>query len=84
MPLILSAVQSIDYQSALLGLAGTVVLAHALPYLWDSHRLRSYPGPFLAKFSDLWLGRVSKGGHRSEVVHEMHQKYGQSIFCFPA
>ena len=52
------------------------VLGHLVPYLFDAHGLRKYPGPFLAKFSDLWLGYISKNGHRSEIVHEMHQKYG--------
>lgn len=52
------------------------ILVHLVPYLYDPHGLRSYPGPFLAKFSDAWLGVVSKNGHRSELVHEMHLKYG--------
>lgn len=60
---------------ALLALAA-FALVHLVPYLLDAHGLRKYPGPFLAKFSDLWLGYISKNGHRSEIVHEMHQKYG--------
>jgi benzoate 4-monooxygenase len=53
-----------------------VLLAHLLRYVVDSHGIRSVPGPTLAKFSDVWLGLVSGHGHRSEVVHEMHKKYG--------
>ena len=34
-------------------------------------------GPFLAEFSDAWLGWVAAQGHRSEVVHDMHAKYGE-------
>jgi hypothetical protein len=26
---------------------------------------------------DLWLGCVARQGHHSEVVHEMHNKYGE-------
>lgn len=61
----------------LLCLLSSFVIVHILIYAFDVHRIRSHPGPFLAKFSDLWLGWVSYHGHRSEVVHEMHKKYGQ-------
>ncbi len=54
-----------------------VALIHFIPWLLDPHGLRSFPGPSLAHFSDLWLGRVAKDGHRSEVVHQMHEKYGK-------
>jgi len=61
-----------------LALAGTslVVLWHLVPWLYDTHGTRSIPGPFIAKFSDIWLGLVAKNGHRSEVVHQLHLKYG--------
>lgn len=52
------------------------VLAHVVPYFYDPHGIRLYSGPFIAKFSDIWLGIVAKNGHRSEVVHRMHLKYG--------
>jgi benzoate 4-monooxygenase len=55
-----------------------VLLVHFIPWLVDPHGLRSFPGPWLARFSDLWLGRVAKHGHRSEVVHQMHEEYGES------
>ena len=56
-----------------------VILVHLVPWLVDPHGLRAFPGPWLARFSDLWLGRVAQRGHRSEVVHEMHEKYGTPI-----
>ena len=58
-----------------------VLLVHVVPWLIDSLNLRSYPGPWLAKFSDVWLGWVALNGHRSDVIHEMHQKYGMSCSC---
>ena len=58
-----------------------VLLAHAVPYFVDPQRIRQYPGPFVAKFSDIWLGLVAKHGHRSEEVHKQHQKYGMTL-CF--
>lgn len=51
-------------------------LFHFIPYLYDSHSIRKYPGPFIAKFSDIWLGLVAKHGHRSEIVYALHKKYG--------
>jgi len=54
-----------------------VTLVHLVPWFVDRHGLRSFPGPSVARFSDLWLGRVAQQGHRSEVVHKMHQKYGE-------
>jgi benzoate 4-monooxygenase len=67
----------------LIGL-GTVVLAvHILPWLLDPHGMRDVPGPFLAKFSDFWLGRVAALGHRSEVVHELHKRYGPLVRIAP-
>lgn len=54
-----------------------IALAHLIPWLVDPHGLRSFPGPWPARFSNLWLGRVAKHGHRSEVVHKMHEKYGE-------
>ena len=58
-----------------------ILLVHIVPYLPDPHGIRLYPGPFLAKFSDAWLGWVSSHGHRSEIVHEMHKKYGSFTFA---
>ncbi|RXW15522.1 hypothetical protein EST38_g10327 [Candolleomyces aberdarensis] len=60
-----------------------VVIVHLVPYLLDSHGVRKYPGPLVARFSDIWLGLVSKGGHRSEVVHKMHQQYGPFVRIAP-
>ncbi|SJL18071.1 related to Benzoate 4-monooxygenase cytochrome P450 [Armillaria ostoyae] len=60
-----------------------VILVHLVPYLIDSHGLRSYPGPLVAKFSDVWLGCVSYKGHRSEVIHDLHMKYGSFVRLAP-
>ncbi|KAI9465313.1 cytochrome P450 monooxygenase pc-bph [Lactarius psammicola] len=60
-----------------------VIFGHLVPWLVDPHGLRSFPGPWLAHFSDLWLGRVARRGHRSEVVHELHEKYGTFVRIAP-
>ncbi|EMD40186.1 hypothetical protein CERSUDRAFT_151209 [Gelatoporia subvermispora B] len=65
----------------LFGLFLTALLAvFFAPYILDRHRLRSYPGPFLARFSDLWLASQVWKSHRSEEVHRLHKKYGKCRF----
>ncbi|KAK0211886.1 cytochrome P450 monooxygenase [Armillaria fumosa] len=60
-----------------------VVLVYLVPYLVDSHSLRSYPGPFIAKFSNAWLVYVTYKEHLSEVVHDLHMKYGPFVRIAP-
>ncbi|KAM5532170.1 hypothetical protein V8D89_014195 [Ganoderma adspersum] len=62
---------------------GAIVLFHLVPYLVDSHHIRAYPGPLLAKFSDVWLGYVAAHGHRSERVHELHKQHGTFVRIAP-
>lgn len=71
--------QRVDLQAAAYSIPAAIILAHLIPWLVDTHGIRKYPGPFLAKFTDLWLGYVSKKGHRSEVIHEIHRKYGKHV-----
>ena len=60
--------------TALVGLA-----VHLVPYVVDTRGIRSIPGPWLAKFTDAWLGRVAARGNRSGVVHNLHKQYGESL-----
>jgi len=60
----------------LLAIPVVVLLCHIIPWLVDPHDIRKYPGPFMAKFTDLWLAYISSQGHRSEVIHDYHLKYG--------
>ncbi len=68
----------LDFASTLSLLVVFVLLAHLVPYFVDPHCIRSngISGPFWARFSDAWLGWTAAQGHRSEVVHELHKKYG--------
>lgn len=71
-----NVLENVDLASLAILVPVVVLLTHLVPWFLDPHGIRSIPGPFLAKFSDVWLGWVSAQGHRSEVVHEMHKKYG--------
>lgn len=68
---------SLDLPSWAAIVLATVVLVHLVPYVLDPHGIRAYPGPFWAKLTDLWLGKVAAEGHRSERVHDLHKKYGK-------
>lgn len=60
-----------------------LLVIHLAPWLIDPHGIRGIPGPLIAKFSDAWLGWAAAGGHRSEVVHEIHKKYGPVVRLAP-
>ncbi|KAJ7065052.1 cytochrome P450 monooxygenase [Mycena amicta] len=70
--------------AAAVAVPAVVVGIHLALYVLDPYGIRRYPGPFLAKFSDAWLGYVSQQGHRSEKIHEMHLKYGPFVRISPS
>ncbi|EJC97642.1 cytochrome P450 monooxygenase pc-bph [Fomitiporia mediterranea MF3/22] len=67
------------------GLTAGFLVVHVVPYLLDKHHIRrnGITGPFLAMFSDAWLGWVAAQGRRAEVVHEKHKKYGKFVRLAP-
>jgi len=66
------------WATSLLSTALLVVSAvHLVPYVIDARGIRAIPGPWLAKYTDAWLWRATVRGHRSDVVHELHKKYGK-------
>ncbi|KAI0045027.1 cytochrome P450 monooxygenase [Auriscalpium vulgare] len=80
---IVERVKSLDVTTLLLLLPAAVILVHVIAWLLDPRGVRAYPGPWLARFTDLWLGRVAAKGHRSEVVHELHKRYGTFVRLAP-
>lgn len=72
---------------AVLLLISFILLVHLVPYALDRLGLRSYPGPFLASLSDLWLGWYSARGKMVRAVCDAHGVYGAlriSYFIFVA
>ncbi|KAK0495830.1 hypothetical protein EDD18DRAFT_1389889 [Armillaria luteobubalina] len=65
--------------SALAVPLAALVLVHLRAFFCGPCGFRSFPRPFLAKFSDARLGWVSYGGHRSETIHELHKKYAPNL-----
>lgn len=83
LPILDSLYRSLDVTTIAVLIPTAFILAHLIPYLVDPHGIRQYPGPFFAKFTDGWLGLVCKEGHRSEVIHGMHRKYGPYVRIAP-
>ncbi|KAI1180234.1 cytochrome P450 [Nemania sp. FL0916] len=50
-------------------------------YQW--HRLRYVPGPFLASFSYLWLGNSGWCGQQYEIHRDLGEKYGPLVRIGP-
>lgn len=53
-----------------------LALVYLVPFLSDHHGLLGYPGPLLAKLSNLWFANLVLKGNNVTMVHEMHKKYG--------
>ncbi|KAJ8130172.1 hypothetical protein O1611_g3455 [Lasiodiplodia mahajangana] len=47
------------------------------------YRLRHIPGPFLAKFSYLWLAQVARGGRQYYAYRDLGKKYGPLVRVGP-
>lgn len=46
-------------------------------------RLRHIPGPFLASFSYIWIGRIAFRGGLNETYRDIGEKYGQLVRVGP-
>jgi benzoate 4-monooxygenase len=52
-------------------------------YVFLCSPLRSYPGPFFAKFSSLWIVAQCRRARRSKAVFNLHKKYGDFVRIAP-
>ncbi|EJC99221.1 cytochrome P450 monooxygenase pc-bph [Fomitiporia mediterranea MF3/22] len=80
-----NALARVDLISLAVAVPLVLILGLIVPYFVDPHCIRNngITGPLSARFSDAWLGWVAAQGHRSEVVHEMHKKYGTFVRLAP-
>jgi benzoate 4-monooxygenase len=60
-----------------------LALFFAIPYFTSNTSLKSIPGPFAAKFSNLWLLLQARQGKRYLSVNEAHKKYGKLVRIQP-
>jgi len=60
-----------------------LVLFFVIPYFTSNTALKSVPGPFAAKFTNLWLLLQARQGKRYLSVDEAHKKYGKLVRIQP-
>jgi benzoate 4-monooxygenase len=60
-----------------------LILYYLIPYITSNTPLRKVPGPFFAKFTNLWLLIQARQGKRYQSVHKAHQKYGKLVRIQP-
>ncbi|KAI1756015.1 cytochrome p450 benzoate 4-monooxygenase [Xylaria castorea] len=60
-----------------------VVYYWVVPYFTTYEHLRHIPGPFISKFSNIWLALGAQRGQRyawsNAAVHAAHQQYGKVV-----
>ena len=56
-----------------------LVLYYITPYFTTYRLLAKYPGPFTAKFSNIWLGVSARRGQKFAAVDWAHQNYGKIV-----
>ncbi|KAL1303762.1 hypothetical protein AAFC00_007102 [Neodothiora populina] len=52
---------------------------YILPYFTTYKSHRTIPGPFVAKFSNIWLASHTKKGRKFAAVDAAHRKYGKVV-----
>lgn len=60
-----------------------MVLYSAFEYLYDSKRLRRFPSPSIAGFSDLWALYYHWNNNRFRAVHDAHELLGPIVRIQP-
>jgi benzoate 4-monooxygenase len=60
-----------------------LILYWLVPYLTSNIEIRNVPGPFFAKFTNLWLLTQARQGKRYLSVDQAHKKYGKWVRIQP-
>jgi len=56
---------------------------YVVPYFTANRALKNIPGPFAAKFTNLWLMFQARRGIRYKIVDGAHKKYGKLVRIQP-
>ena len=60
-----------------------VIVFFLIPYIFSNSSLKEVPGPFAAKFTNLWLLLQARQGKRYLSVDEAHKKNGKLVRIQP-
>lgn len=56
-----------------------LLLYYVVPYFTTYKHLRNIPGPFLAKFSNIWIASGARKGKKFAWVDSAHGEYGKVV-----
>jgi benzoate 4-monooxygenase len=56
-----------------------IALYYIIPYFTTYSSIAKIPGPFSAKFSNIWLGLSARRGQKYAAVDWAHRKYGRIV-----
>ncbi|KAH7322251.1 cytochrome P450 [Rhizoctonia solani] len=57
---------------------------YVVPYLLDPYEYRRrFPGPPLAGVTNWWMSSLTRTGHHSEIVKQLHDRYGTFVRLGP-
>lgn len=56
-----------------------LAIYYILPFITTYSHLSSVPGPFTAKFSNIWLAYSARRGRKFAAVDWAHRKYGSVV-----
>lgn len=56
-----------------------LVVYYVVPYFTTYKHLSKVPGPFSAKFSNIWIGLSARNGQKFAQVDWAHRKYGKIV-----
>lgn len=73
----------VDFLLSPFTIAIGLLLFFIVPYITSNTALRSVPGPFIAKFTNLWLLLQARQGKRYLSVDAAHKKYGKLVRIQP-
>ncbi|CAE6412062.1 unnamed protein product [Rhizoctonia solani] len=72
----------LSHCSAILGVLALVF--YIVPYLFDPYDYRRrFPGPPLAGLTNWWMSSLIRTGHHSQLVQQLHEKYGTFVRLGP-
>lgn len=57
----------------------SLTLYYILPYFTTYRRINKVPGPFSAKFSNIWIGLSARSGQKYAAVDWAHRQYGKVV-----
>lgn len=56
-----------------------LVVYYIVPFFTTYRSLARYPGPFTAKFSNIWIGLSARRGQKFAAIDWAHRKYGRIV-----